>query len=166
MGRIWRRGGNSKNGEWANCVLLPQKRIYPSRSQFRCGKERFRYAGGHGAHHGRGTSAATAAANLQRHRWAVVLGEHEGCVLRLRQLTGWYSNPVGTAVAPLRPARAGCQTAWLPVPLRPSPPATANRSRLLPPVPDTRGPCPAPFRNSVRSGAAPTLTRTSTAGPL
>src|SRR5664279_5517106 len=78
----------------------------------------------------------------------------------------WYSNPVVTAVAPLRPARAGCQTAWLPVLLRPSLPATANRSRLPPPVPDTREPYPAPFRNCVRSGAVPTPTRTSTAGPL
>src|SRR5271157_4748150 len=55
----------------------------------------------------------------------------------------WYSNPVVTAVAPLRPARAGSRTAWLPILLRPSPPARANRSRLPPPVPDTRGPCPA-----------------------
>src|ERR1019366_8175754 len=77
---------------------------------------------------------------------------------------GWYSNPVAAAVAPLRPARAGSQTAWLPVLLRLNLPATANRSRPPLPVPDTRGLCPAPFRNCVRSGAAPTPTRNSTAG--
>src|SRR5664279_5339329 len=76
----------------------------------------------------------------------------------------WYSNPVVTAVAPLRPARAGSQTAWLPVLLRPSLPATANRSRPPPPVPATRGPFPVPSRNCELSGVAPTPTQTVTAG--
>src|ERR1019366_10548721 len=78
----------------------------------------------------------------------------------------WRSSLALAAVAPLRAARAGSQTAWLPVPLPPNLPATANRSQLTPPVPDTRGPSPAPFRNCARSGAAPAPTQTSTAGLL
>jgi len=73
---------------------------------------------------------------------------------------GWYSNPVATAVAPLRPARTGSQTAWLPVPLRLSPsgngqpiPAATARSRyswtVPSPIPQLRAiwRCPNPNSN-------------------
>src|ERR1019366_10656122 len=76
----------------------------------------------------------------------------------------WFSSPVAAAAAPLWPGRVGSQTAWLPVPLRSGPRATANRSRPQPPAPNSHGPYPAPFRNYARSAAARVPTQTVTAG--
>jgi hypothetical protein len=78
----------------------------------------------------------------------------------------WFSSPIAASASPLAAKPVAAQTTSLPVPLRSSLRATANR--LLPPtpVPDTRGPCSAPFGNCVQSAAARTSTRTVTAGPL
>src|SRR6266404_5923300 len=73
------------------------------------------------------------------------------------------STPVVAATAPLCRGRVGSQTACLPVLLRPTPPARAIPLPPLQHVPDTHGPCLAPFRNCVQSAAARTPTRTVTA---
>jgi hypothetical protein len=63
------------------------------------------------------------------------------------------SSPVADAASPLGSEPVGSQTAWLPVPLRSSLRATANRCQPQPPAPNSRGPCPA-IRNCARSVAA------------
>src|SRR5580704_9217977 len=68
------------------------------------------------------------------------------------------SNPA-VAAAQFASEPVGFQTTWLTVPLRSSLRATANRCRTQPPVPNSRGPCPAPSRNYARSAAAPAPTQ-------